>query len=161
MQKYRQELACALILIELKAWFVCGEKKRSWLGPSSFVSDPSPTPRAFFGFAVANQKLFLFGGYADSGGLITVLLYSFGENTTTNAGTNALSIRTLGDHNDLNVYNPATNQWSKLQVSTTSATPTKRDSFGFTYAVGNLYLFGGENADFTTGMQKVQSTVKV
>ena len=67
----------------------------------------------------------------------------------------------LGDHNDLKVYNPVTNEWSNLQESRTSATPTTRDSFGFTSADGKLYLFGGENADFVPGMLTTQPTVWV
>ena len=56
-----------------------------------------------------------------------------------------------GDHQDLNVYNPSTNEWSLVKLSGSLVTPSTRDAFGFTSTAGNLYLFGGENSDFYPG----------
>ena len=44
-------------------------KQRSWLGPSQFFEGTVPSPRWLHGFATAEEKLYVFGGYNNNGRL--------------------------------------------------------------------------------------------
>ena len=47
-------------------------KQRSWLGPTEFYPGLSPPGRWLHGFASANEKLYVFGGYNENGCVFTV-----------------------------------------------------------------------------------------
>ena len=58
-----------------------------------------------------------------------------------------------GDKNDFYVYNPTIHGgWAYIESSETMMLPSPRDSFQMTFVAGNLYIFGGENADFSPGI---------
>ncbi len=58
-----------------------------------------------------------------------------------------------GDTNDLYVYNPKIHGgWALIDASEMMVLPSPRDSFQMTFVAGNLYIFGGENADFSPGI---------
>ena len=47
-----------------------GAKIRDWLGPSQFYEGPLPSPRNSFGFASADNRLFIWGGLDINGELV-------------------------------------------------------------------------------------------
>ena len=91
----------------------------TWSDLTNIASGPRPSARTGHGFASADNKLFVFGGWSDYGQQVGQTL------------------------NDLYMLDPSTNTWSDLTYSAIGPRPPPRWSLGLASANSKLFLFGG------------------
>ena len=99
--------------------FVLDPSTNTWSDLTYSAIGTRPSPRFVHGFASANNKLFVFGGWSDYGQQVGQTL------------------------NDLYMLDPSTNTWSDLTYSAIGPRPPPRWGHGFASANNKLFVFGG------------------
>ena len=99
--------------------FMLDPSTNTWSDLTYSAIGTRPSPRFVHGFASANSKLFVFGGWSDYGQQVGQTL------------------------NDLYMLDPSTNTWSDLTYSAIGPRPPPRWGHGFASANNKLFVFGG------------------
>ena len=99
--------------------FMLDPSTNTWSDLTYSAIGTRPSPRFVHGFASANSKLFVFGGWSDYGQQVGQTL------------------------NDLYMLDPSTNTWSDLTYSAIGPRPPPRWGHGFASADNKLFVFGG------------------